>query len=134
MVLFKRFVQIDPLLFLSATILLYILRMVVPYVNYVFIPFLFFYFLFTSYHILKQYKSINYFELIKFNFYLILISVLFLWGFIISSTFIFPVFKELLNVVIILILSFSLFIFITNKESFNKYEKTKTQEQNYNNI
>ena len=123
MVLFKRFVQINPLLFLSTTILLYILRMVGPYVNYVFIPFLFFYFLFTSYHLLKQCKSINYFEVIKFNFYLILISILFLWGFIISSTFIFPVFKELLNVVIILFLSFSLFIFVKNKESFNKFNK-----------
>ena len=123
MVLFKRFVQIDPLLFLSTTLLLYILRMVGPYVNYIFIPFLLFYFIFTSYHVVKHYSPVNYIEAIKVNFYLILISVLFLWGFVITSTLIYPVFKEVLNVFIILFLCFSLFLFIKNKDSFNKFNE-----------
>jgi len=123
MVFFKRFVQIDPLLFLSTTILLYVLRMVGPYVNYIFIPFLFLNFLFTSCYVLKNSKSIIYSQIIKFNPYLIVISALFVWGFIISTTFIFPVFKELLNVVIILFLSSSIFLFINNKKSFDRFNK-----------
>lgn len=119
--LFKRFLDINPLRFLSTTIILYILRMVGPHVNIVFIPFLFFYFLFTFYHFINQRKTINLNEMIRFNFYLILMSSLLLWGFIISSAFIFPIFKELLNIVIFLFLNCSLFIFIKDKESFNKF-------------
>jgi hypothetical protein len=115
----KRLININPLFLLSLTIVLYILRMVGPYVNYVFIPVLFLYFLFTSIKIIKQFKFANLFEIAKSNFYLIIISAFFLWGFLMSSHFIFFAFKELLNVFIILFLSFSLFYFVKSKESFS---------------
>jgi hypothetical protein len=119
--MFQRFKQADPLAFLSATIILYILRMVGPYVNYIFIPFLFLFFLFTAYHIIVKKYSVILREIFRFNFYLILISLFFIWGFLNTSTFVFPVFKELLNIFIILFLVVCVFLFIRTVESFNKF-------------
>jgi hypothetical protein len=117
----NKVLNLHPRGFLSVIIIFYILRMVVPYANYIFIPLLIIFSLFSGYHIFKQYKSVNFIELLKPNAYLLLISVFFLWGFIISPDFIFPAFKELLNVIIFIFLAGNLFLLIKDKESFDEF-------------
>ncbi len=128
MFLLHKFLQINPLLLISTTILFYILRMVGPYVNYIFIPILFFNILHTGLYLYKYCNSFNYIIFLKSNFYFILISGLFLWGFIISSIFIFSAFKELLNVFIFLFLCIDFFIFIDTVECFNKFKEVLSKQ------
>ena len=118
---FRRFFLIDPLSFLSVTIILYILRMVGPYVNFVFIPFLLLFFIFTILHYIGGYKFNNIHNLIIIQTPLLVISLFFLCGFIFSAHFIFFAFKELLNVLIVIFLSFSLFLYIGNKVTFDRF-------------
>ena len=121
MTLFKRFLLIDPLVFLSLTIILYILRMVGPYVNYVFIPFLFIYFIFTTIHYFYGYKSHNSLSLLIYQLPFLIISLFFIVGIISSSGFILFAFKELLNVPIFIFLIICFFLFAKDKESFNRF-------------
>jgi len=121
MTLFKRFLLIDPLVFLSLTIILYILRMVGPYVNYVFIPFLFVYFIFTSIHYFNRYKSDNSLSLLIFQLPFFIISLFYIIGIFSSSGYIFYAFKELLNVPIFIFLIICFFLFVKDKETFKKF-------------
>ena len=121
MTLFKRFLLIDPLFFLSLTIVLYILRMVVPFINYLAIPILFIYFLFTSVHYFLSYKSQNSISLLKFQFPCLVAILFYIIGIIISSHFIFFAFKELLSAFILILLSFSFFLFVRDSETFSKF-------------
>ena len=95
--------------------------MVFPYVNYVFIPVLFLFFLHA---ILLHRKRLNFAEILRFNKYLVIISIFFVWGFINSSSFSILALKELLNIAIVLFISTSLLIFIRNRESFDRFTET----------
>jgi hypothetical protein len=117
----NRFLRIDPLIFLSTTILFYILRMVAPNVNYLFLPLLFLFLAFSIWHLFKE----NYFkvfkQIIKYNIPLLIICILIIWGNVVSSEMIFASVKEALNTFIVFFLAFNFFIFIKTRESFEKF-------------
>lgn len=108
--------SIDPLTFMSLTIILYILRMTGPFVNYIFIPFLIVFFIFTSIWYYHRDKLNFDPDLLKFQYPFLIISFFFIVGFIITSGFIFFAFKELLNVLIFIFLNISLLLFVKSKE------------------
>jgi hypothetical protein len=117
----KRFLLIDPLIFLSTTILLCILRMVIPNVNYLFIPFLFLFLFFTSCHFIKENIYSLFIRFIKYNLLLLFIGLMILWSNIISSEVLFFAVKEVFSAFLIFFIAFSFFLFITTKESFDRF-------------
>lgn len=121
--LYYRFLKLDPLEFLSVTIILFILRMAAPYVNHVFIPCFLLYSIFTFGHYLRIFKSFRHDYVLKSNLYPLVVSAFFIWGFAITSSFVLPSFKELLSIVIILFLVLSLYIFIHDRDSYQKFIK-----------
>ncbi len=119
--MFKKFLQIDPLLFLSLIILLCILRMVIPYINFVFfiilVPFIFF----TFFHVFKT--DISEFRSLTFKIVFIIVSIpafVFI-GFIISKTYSFTYLKELLYVLLIIFLFCALFFLIRTRQDFTRF-------------
>jgi hypothetical protein len=120
----KKIREIDPLAFLALTVLLYILRMAIPYVNYVFIPVLVLYICYSITYFISEFKLSGFRPAANFGLLQILISVFLLWGFLISSGYSLFILKEVLNTSILLFLCFSLFLNIQSEESFIRFTET----------
>jgi len=123
MYLLKRFLDLKPLRFLSTTILLCILRMAIPFANYIFLPLLSFFIFFTIYHFFKNNRSVFIKNFIRYNYQMLIISFFVFFGFVISPTYSFFSIKEVLYAIVILFFSFSLFLFVNNRDQF--YEFTR---------
>jgi len=113
----------EPFKLLSLTIIMYILRMVGPDVNYVFIPFLIFFFIYTSVYYYKNHRVSLDTGMIRFQYQFLILSLFFVLGFLLSSHFIFFAFKEILNILIFLFLNISLYIYIKNEQALNLFTR-----------
>jgi hypothetical protein len=117
----KRFLNIDPLFFLSTTILVCTLRMVVPHINYLFIPLFFFFFLLSAYHFSKENITGALKVFFRYNFLLIIAVILILLGNILSGKIIVFAIREFLNAIVVMFFAFSFFQFIKTRDSFEKF-------------
>ena len=108
----KRFTTLNPLYFLSITILFCILRMVVPLANYIFIPFLVLFIFFT----ISNFSKIDLLQFIgkyiRLNYQVLVISLFVFFSIFSSSSISLFSLKELIYVILILFLSFSLFLYV----------------------
>lgn len=97
--------------------------MVGPNVNYVFIPFLILFFIYTAFYFYKNPRVLLGSGMLKFQYPFLIISIFFVLGFLFSSHFIFFAFKEILNILIFLFLNISLFLYINNEPSLNLFTR-----------
>jgi hypothetical protein len=95
--------------------------MVAPNVNYLFLPFLFLFLLFSVNHLFKDNNLQYVISIIKYNILLLIICLLVIWGNIISSEIIFFSIKEALNSLIIFFLANNFFMLIKTSESFERF-------------
>lgn len=119
----KSFLNLNAVGFLSTTILFCILRMAMPFANYVFFPLLCFFLFFTIFHLTQTRRLVFLKKFILYNYQILIISFFVLFGFGISTTYSLFSVKEALYVIVILFLSFSLFLFVNNEDRF--YEFTR---------
>lgn len=119
--LIKRFFDLDPLMFLSLILLICILRMVVPFGNYFFLPLLPFFFIFNIYNLSKVDRFESIWKILRCNFPIFIISFFVLFGFMISSTYTMFSIKEVLYDFVILFLCITLFLNINNEDQFKKF-------------
>ena len=117
----RRFLRIDPLIFLSSTILFCTLRMVVPNINFLFIPLLILFLFFTWHHFIKENSLELFIRFLKYNLVLLLVGFLILLGNILSSEIIFLAVKEFLNALVVVFIAFTCFTFIKTRKSFEKF-------------
>jgi hypothetical protein len=117
----SRFLRLDPITFLSTTILFCILRMVVPHMNLLFVPLLIGFCLYTFYHLLNGSHRISIKDLIKYNWLLILTAFLLLTGNIISGKIIFFAVKEVLNAIVILLFALTIFLVVKSNDSYERF-------------
>ncbi len=121
--LLKRFINIDPLLFLSVTVSLSILRMVLPFMNYFFLPVLFLFLVFTSVHFRNSNMEVFIKRFLKYNNQLLLNLFFVFLGFTISSTYFLFSAKEVMYAIVILIFGFGLFLFVNNLKQLSELGK-----------
>ncbi len=123
MSLVKRFLLINPLVLLSLCIILFILRMACPYVNYVFIPYLFLYSILIALHYFSFHRSLNSLRLIFSQIPLIIITLFFIIGILLSVNYIFSIVKDLLSAFILIFLCISFSLFVKNLETFIRFSE-----------
>jgi hypothetical protein len=94
--------------------------MVVPNVNYLFIPLLLLFLFFTGYHLIRGNSYNLVITFIKYNLLLLIVALLVLLGIILSTKIIFFAVKELLYSFVIIFFAISFFQFINTRESYIK--------------
>jgi hypothetical protein len=117
----KRLLNIDPLFFLSTTILFCILRMVVPHINYLFIPLLFFFFLYSAYHFSKENITVALKVFFRYNLLLFIAVILILFGIFLSGKIMEFAIREFLNAIVVMFFAFAFFQFIKTRDSLERF-------------
>jgi hypothetical protein len=117
----KRLFAIDPLILMSLSIHFCILRMVVPYANYLFLSFLTLYILYTVVYCFRSSPRRLFTKFIASNYFLLLISFFVFLGFGLSATYSLLGFKEVLYVLVVLLLSLTLYLYIDVNEKFEEF-------------
>lgn len=94
--------------------------MAAPNVNYLFLPLLLLFLLFSISQLSREDNSILLKKIIKYNIFLLIICCLVIWGVLISSEIELFTAKEALNGLIIVFFAINFFMFIKTRESFDR--------------
>jgi hypothetical protein len=118
---FRRILSLNPLQLLSFTLILSVLRTVVPFANYLFIPFFCFLIIYVSIGFMNGNGREIIEKFLRYNYPVLLIALFVFIGIILTSSFSFISLKELLYTGVILAFCFSFFLFIREMEEYNEF-------------
>lgn len=109
---------------ISAALILYFLRMVIPGVNYIFIPFLVLITVLIYYRFIKKQFFTNLREFLKSNLYFLILSGFYVLGIILTGYIVLPALKESLNILVFIVFLSGFIIFARTTGEFEKFADT----------